>query len=43
MIFGAKILKSEQSFKNIRKFPKQNLTNNVAGNLNIYSKGRKQV
>ena len=33
--WGAKILKSEQNFKNIRKFPKHNLTNTFVGNLII--------
>ena len=32
---GAKILKSEQDFENIRKFPKHNLTNNFVGNFGI--------
>ena len=41
--WGANILKSEQSNKNIRKFPKHNLTNNFVRNLVVYSEGRKQI
>ena len=44
LVFGvSKILKSEQDFKNIRKFPKHNLTNNFVGNDDIYSKGDNQI
>ena len=41
--WGANILKSEQNFKNIRKFRKHNLTNNFVRNLIIYPKGGKKV
>ena len=38
-LWGAKILKSEQDFKNIQKFPKHNLTKK----FDIYSKGHKWI
>ena len=41
--WGAKILKSEQNFKNIQKFAKRSLTNTFGGILIIYYKGRKQL
>ena len=37
-VLSAKILKSEQDIKNIRKFPKHNLTNNFVRDFDIYSK-----
>ena len=38
-----KILKSEQDFNYIRKFPKQHLTINFAENIDTYSKGHSQI
>ena len=43
MTFGAKIVKSEQSLKNIQKSSKRNFTNNFVGNLDIYCKIHNQT
>ena len=40
---GAKVLKSEQDFKNILKFAKRNLTNSFARNFDIYSKEHNRI
>ena len=38
VFWGAKILKSEQDFKSIWKFPKHNVTNNFIRNFDVYFK-----
>ena len=43
VVFKVQKQKSKHILKNIWKPPKHNLNNNFAENINIYSKGRRQM